>query len=262
MSTRLRADFFHRWMHDPARVQPGTPMPNFFTDKPRDEADRTIDTLWAYASLGVAMPPPIGIKETRSQVLIVTDAPIVQRCQIPDPSGTIVYGISVGLPGMTNYTFDAQHVLLRTAWQGGFLDMTGDWADRGGNPAKILGQRFYTQTTPPIRIGSPDADLPRTFKGYELQDKIPTFIYQVGDAQIRERITALPNSQAPGLVRTFEIENPTNKPIYFLAADEKGITLSSSTGAFKPTMVQKSPGQLLELPATNNLTFSVTIKAN
>jgi mono/diheme cytochrome c family protein len=261
MSTRLRADFFHRWMHDPARVQPGTPMPNFFTDKPRDQADRTIDTLWAYASLGVAMPPPIGIKETHSYVLIVTDTPIVQRCQIPDPSGTIVYGISVGLPGLTNYTFDARHCLLRAAWQGGFLDMTGDWADRGGNPVKILGQRFYSSTTPPILLGSPDADLPRTFKGYELKDNIPTFVYTVGDAQIRERITALPEGQGTGLLRTFEIENPTGKPLYFLAPDQPGITLSSSSGPFKSTVIQKTPAHLLELPATNQLTFSVTIRS-
>jgi hypothetical protein len=269
MSTRLRADFFRRWLHEPARIQPGTAMPNFFTDKSREEADHTIDTLWSYASLGVAMPPPIGIKERRNTILIVTDTPIVQRGQIPDPSGLIVYGISVGLPGMTNYTFDAQHCLLRTAWQGGFLDMAGDWNDRGGNPVKILGQRFLTQAAPNLHLGSPDADLPRTFKGYELKDKIPTFLYTVGNALVRERITSLPEGQGPGLVRTFEISNTYGQPIFFAAPDDPTLTLSSTAGPFKRAIVQKSfksddkaPGQLVALPPGEKVTFSVTIRTN
>lgn len=268
MSTRLRADFFRRWLHDPARIQSGTAMPNFFTDKSREEADGTIDTLWSYASLGVAMPPPIGIKEKRNTILIVTDTPIVQRGQIPDPNGLIVYGVSVGVPGMINYTFDAQHCLLRTAWQGGFLDMAGDWNDRGGNPVKILGQCFLTQAAPNLRVGTPDADVPRTFQGYELKDKIPTFLYKVGDAEIRERITALPESQGPGLIRTFEITNTHSQPLYFTAPDDPTLTLTSPAGPFKPAKVQKSfksddksPGQILALPAGEKFTFSVTIRA-
>ncbi|HEY7114995.1 MAG TPA: c-type cytochrome [Tepidisphaeraceae bacterium] len=266
MYTRLRPDFFRRWMHEPARIQPGTAMPNFFTDKPRQEADHTIDTLWAYASLGISMPAPLGVKEKRNYVLIVTDTPLVSRCQIPDPNGTIVYGISVGLPGMVNYTFDAQRVMFRQAWQGGFLDMGGDWNDRGGNPVRVLGQRFYIQAISPIRIGSPENDAPRVFKGYELKDKIPTFIYTIGDTEVRERITSAGEGHAPAIVRTFEIES-NGKPVYYLATDEPNVTISASTGSFRPAQVQKSfkspsertAGQILELPAANKVTFSVTI---
>jgi mono/diheme cytochrome c family protein len=265
MSTRLRQDFFRRWMHDPARIQPGTAMPNFFTDKSREEADLTIGVLWSYASLGIAMPAPKGIKEKKNYILIVTDTPLLQRCQVPDSAGTIVDGISVGLPEMINYTFDADQCIFRTAWAGPFLDMSGDWADRGGNPVRVLGKRFYSQATPPIHIGSPDSNEPRVFKGYELKDKIPTFTYTIGDVEVRERITPLPTGD--GIVRTFELD-PNNKPVYFTATDDPSVTLTINNGQFKPAQVQKSfkspdkaAGQIAELPSAGKLTFAVTIRA-
>jgi hypothetical protein len=266
MTARLRQDFFVRWMHEPARIQPGTAMPNFFTDKPKAEADLTIDTLWSYASLGVGMPAPKGVKEKKNYILIVTDTPLMARCQVPDPAGTIVYGVSVGLPQRVNYVFDAEHVMFRGAWQGGFLDMTGDWDGRGGNPVKVLGQRFYSQATPAIHIGSADADGPRVFKGYELKEKIPTFIYTVGDAEVRERITA--TADGGGIVRTFEVESG-GKPVFFTASDEAGVALSASAGEFKAGQVgkgfmgEKVAGRVLEVaPAGGGkVSFSVTVKA-
>jgi mono/diheme cytochrome c family protein len=268
MTTRLRSDFFHRWLHEPARIQPGTAMPNFFTDKSREEADKTIETLWAYASLGQSMPAPVGIKEKKNYVLIVTDTPLVSRAQVPDPAGLIVHGISVGLPEAVNYTFDAQNVMFRTAWRGGFLDMGGDWDGRGGNPVRVLGERFYAQAAPPIRIGDLDGAAPRRFEGYELKEKIPTFLYRVGDAEVRERITALPDGEGVGIVRTFEIE-PHGKKVYYVATDEPKVPLTPSVGKFEAAQVpgsfkspDKKPGRVLEIPAAEKVTFSVIIKVS
>jgi mono/diheme cytochrome c family protein len=265
MSTRLRSDFFRRWMHEPARIQPGTAMPNFFTAKSREEADLTIDVLWAYASLGVSMPAPKGIKEKKNYVLIVTDQPVVQRCQVPDPAGTIVYGISVGLPERVNYTFDAEHVMFRAAWRGSFLDMSGDWGDRGGNPVRVLGQRFYGQAIAPLHIGTADSDAPRAFKGYALREKIPTFSYTIGDVEVDERITAL--ADGSGIVRTFELD-AGGKPVYFTASDDANVTLSASAGEFKAGQVlksfkgtEKTAGQILEIKGNGKVSLSVTIRA-
>jgi hypothetical protein len=105
------------------------------------------------------------------------------------------------------------------------------------------------------------------FKGYELKDKIPTFVYTVGGAEVRERITALPEGQGAGIVRSFEVE-AGGKPVYFVASEEPNVTLTASVGAFKPAPVQKtfkspdkSAGQLLEIPPGDKVAFSVTIKA-
>src|SRR5204862_489791 len=130
-----------------------------------------------------------------------------------------------------------QNVMFRAAWQGGFLDMAGDWDGRGGNPVRVLGQRFYGQAAAPLHVGAPDADAQRVFKGYELKDKIPTFIYTVGDVEVRERITATPDGV--GIVREFEFF-PPNKPVFFTATDEPGVALTASLGEFKPGQVQKS----------------------
>jgi hypothetical protein len=245
-------------MHEPARIQPGTAMPNFFTDKSREEADRTIETLWAYASLGQSMPAPVGVKEKKNYVLIVTDTPVMARAQIPDPAGLIVYGISVGLPEGVNYTFDARGVMLRTAWRGGFLDMSGDWDGRGGNPVRILGKRFYSQAVAPLRVGEADKDSPRVFKGYELKEKIPTFIYRVGDAEVRERITALQNGE--GIVRTFEYE-AGDKPVYFVVSDVPGVTLTLPKEAVPVPKLATGSGQVLQIAGKGKVTFSVVVKA-
>jgi mono/diheme cytochrome c family protein len=258
MTTRLRSDFFHRWMHEPARIQPGTAMPNFFTDKSREEADRTIETLWAYASLGQSMPAPVGVKEKKNYVLIVTDTPVMARAQIPDPAGLIVYGISVGLPEGVNYTFDARGVMLRTAWRGGFMDMSGDWDGRGGNPVRILGKRFYSQAVAPLRVGEADKDSPRVFKGYELKEKIPTFIYTVGGVEVRERITAMENGE--GIVRTFEYE-AGDKPVYFVVSDVPGVTLTLPKEAVPVPKLATGSGQVLQIAGKGKVTFSVVVKA-
>jgi hypothetical protein len=62
---RLRPRFFPRWMHAPARIEPGTKMPQFFADGESQlteyfdgDAARQIEALWHYLLQGRGLQPP------------------------------------------------------------------------------------------------------------------------------------------------------------------------------------------------------------
>ena len=59
---------------------------------------------------------------------------------MPDTS---TRAIAVGFPCQVSYAFDAARGRLAYAWSGGFVDATPVWANRGGDPAILLGPRFW-----------------------------------------------------------------------------------------------------------------------
>ncbi|HEX7897660.1 MAG TPA: hypothetical protein VF950_07855 [Planctomycetota bacterium] len=101
---RLRRDWFNRWVEDPARIHPGTPMP-----KLAPEALRERDAFWAYFLLGKdapsPKPPPPG----------PIDGPLV--AQIP------VGGVEaiVGLWDGDAVLFDVQSGTVKSAYVGARL---------------------------------------------------------------------------------------------------------------------------------------------
>ncbi len=69
MNQRVRYDWYRRWLEQPQRIQPGTRMPAVFADGKSTldkvlggNADAQADALWAYLSLGAALPLPDGMK--------------------------------------------------------------------------------------------------------------------------------------------------------------------------------------------------------
>jgi hypothetical protein len=57
----------------------------------------------------------------------------IQRGPMAGVSGRAIH---VGLPSGINYTFDPRRLAIVQLWQGGFLDMTGELTNRGGNGLK------------------------------------------------------------------------------------------------------------------------------
>ncbi|MEO6993161.1 MAG: family 16 glycoside hydrolase [Lacunisphaera sp.] len=57
----------------------------------------------------------------------------IQRGPMETVSGRSIH---VGLPNGINYTFDPRVLGIAKIWQGGFLDMSGEWLNRGGNGLK------------------------------------------------------------------------------------------------------------------------------
>lgn len=251
---RVRRDWYARWMHQPQRLAPGTRMPQYFTDGKSPfpailggDADAQIDALWAYFSLGPGLPLPAGIEPPgKALVVAVKDRPEVLRTFLPD-AGT--KAIAVGYPGGVSLAFDAATCRLGYAWTGNLLDAAPVWTNRGGNPAKLLGPKFWTAPpgfpwavtdgrTPPdfLRRAEDPAygfqlpedrlyDGPRRvhFGGYELDGRgVPLFRYGLTDKAgktelgVVEKPEPLPVSVAAGLRRTFALDLPADKTVWLL----------------------------------------------
>jgi len=220
MHARMRPDWFRRWLRDPGRIQPGTAMPSFFAGVPEAEAERRMDLIWAALSAGKDMPAPAGFPDPRSFFLAVGTEPVVVRTFLPDASNR---AIAVGLPGGTSFCFDAEDCRLRYAWRGEFLDLSPAWGGRGGQPARILGKRFYSASSGfPIRIGDRERAPRAIFRGYAVGGPGPEFLYTVDGIEVRERISALP--EGAGLVRSYRLGR-VEGDVWFLA--DPGASFSS-----------------------------------
>lgn len=254
MAARLRPEWFRRWMKNPSVLRPGTAMPTFFADTPDAEAEEKIASLWECLRAGTGMPLPAGLGESRPDLLLVKDEPVVLRTFMPDASPR---SIAVGFPGLVSICFDAGECRLRYAWFGDFLDVTPVWGGRGGEPARPLGERFFNAPDAfPLRIGDPDREPVRRFHGYRLVEKTPEFRYAVDGVEIAERITPLAGTAALGLVRRFDV-GPTAADVWFLAGGAKALALSSTQGEW-------AGGGRLRIPASGAspaqpLRFEVTV---
>jgi hypothetical protein len=65
--------------------------------------------------------------------LLVDRTVRIQRGPMERVSGRAIH---VGLPGGLNYTFDPRVLAVAKVWQGGFLDMSGEFLNRGGSGLK------------------------------------------------------------------------------------------------------------------------------
>jgi hypothetical protein len=66
--------------------------------------------------------------------LLVDDQVRIQRGPMTGVSGRAIH---VGLVNGVNYSFDPRILAIAKIWQGGFLDMTGEFTNRGGRGLKI-----------------------------------------------------------------------------------------------------------------------------
>lgn len=250
---RVRYEWYVRWMHQPQRIAPGTKMPQAFLDGQSllktvydGDGDKQVDALWAYFSLGPGLPLPIGIEPPKGIVVVATERPEVMRTFMPGDAGTKC--VAVGFAGGLNVVFDSTQARLSYAWSGSFLEMSEVWNNRGGNPAKVLGSKFWTAPTGNPWLVSesretPDYDkqsknpaygasLPEgkvylgpkavTFDGYSLdRGGNPTFKYRVTADEGKSTLVIAETPQpvqvtlANGVIRKFALELPVGKSVWF-----------------------------------------------
>jgi hypothetical protein len=133
--------------------------------------------MWAYLALGPGLPLPEGLEPPRGLVVTVKDRPVLVRTFMPEAGSRAV---AVGYPGGVSTAFDAQTCRLAYAWSGHFLDAAPVWDGRGGNPAKVLGTRFWSSPR-----GFPWAvSDSNTLPDFEAQAKNPAFGADPGEGKV------------------------------------------------------------------------------
>ncbi len=253
---RVRYEWYGRWMHQPQRLAPGTKMPQVYIDGKAQlstvlggDADQQIEAMWSYFTLGPGLPLPAGIEPPKGLIIAVKDRAEVLRTFMPDGAGS--KAVAVGYPGGVNLVFDAAQCRLSYAWGGNFLNASPVWDGRGGNPAKLLGTKFFDapkgfpwavteSRSPPDfakRADDPSYGKPLQndeffggphlvkFGGYGLDATgQPTFRYALVDDDgkprlgIAEKPEPLPTTVAAGLKRNFALDQVAGKTTWFLAA--------------------------------------------
>jgi mono/diheme cytochrome c family protein len=120
VTRRLRRDWFDRWMEDPARIHPGTPMPQIFkkgqpaTVKHLLEGDaiRQRDALWAYLSKGPAAPSPKPLPP------LPIAGPLVAQIPVRLPDNALVESITVLTASSDALVYDLGTMSLRDVMVG------------------------------------------------------------------------------------------------------------------------------------------------
>ena len=237
MHARIRSDWLLRWLREPSRLQPGTAMPAFFSDMVADQAHAKMAALVHALAAGQSLPLPEGLLAgPQDYRLVVRDEPVVFRTFIADSS---TRSIAVGLPGGVNYVFDAEQCRVRYAWSGEFLDVSPVWTGRGGGPAKVLGQRFFSPpASHPLRVGNPDAEPQLKFLGYRLVDKFPEFLFEVNGVSVRQRVRKAPAESS--LEWEFAL-GETREPVWFLTPQGLATTFASGIGELADARIKLKP---------------------
>lgn len=157
------------------------------------------------------------------------EEPYVHRTQIFGASGPKM--IAVGMPAGVHYAFDSDTCAVSMAWTGDFLDARKNWSGRGGDPSRALGSNFFnTKSGCPLRIGSASKKPLVKFKGYELTDGYPDFLYEVDGAKVRHRVRAGEGNE--GLVHSFDISG-VRSSVYFVADQSASDKFTSPQGTFR-----------------------------
>ena len=164
----------------------------------------------------------------RNGILEVGGEPRVVRVHVKDvDSGR---SIAVGLPGGVNYLFDAEKLMVRFGWAGGFLNVAPDRKGRGGGTCRILGEKFEVGATEfPLRIGNPKNEPKVRFGGYSRLGN-PAFLYEVDGVKVSQTVTGRPGAKA--LTYGFRVKNASDDVYLLLKGD--GLSISSTAGKWSP----------------------------
>ncbi|MEL6110477.1 MAG: family 16 glycoside hydrolase, partial [Planctomycetota bacterium] len=235
MATRIREDWFHRYLPDPQKYRPGTRMPTGYpkgvstvTNIYDGDRDLQLSAMWAFLKKGTAGGVPEGITGGMIE-LKPTDRPVLYRNFI---EGVSPRGIAVGYPEAVNVCWDADTMSLALVWQDRFIDAAKHWVGRGpGRQTPLGGNQLKLEKTSPVAVLSSESEpwppeKPREngyrFLGYRLNEKgQPTFRYRTPVAIVEDKPVPVAGELSGTLKRELTV-TPTNldgKRIFVRAAD-------------------------------------------
>lgn len=246
MATRLREDWFHRYLVDPVKYRPGTRMPTAFpngksvaTEIYDGDPARQLSAIWTWLKLGKEGGVPSGVAGGLIE-LTPEKEPIIYRNFL---EGLSSRGIAVGYPEEAHLAWDADRMSLAKIWQGRFIDASMHWQGRGQGRQRPLGDNIvsWENTVPVAVLSEPSEKWPTAeprergyrFSGYRLDDKMrPAFRYRTRDFKVIDRPIPVSSDDFPSFKRDIQVlaegdgrlsEQPKGV-LYFRAASAQQIT--------------------------------------
>jgi mono/diheme cytochrome c family protein len=255
VTTRIRRDYFDRWLEGPARLQPRTPMPRIFRKghpaalahildgDPR----RQQDALWAYLSKGEACADPKSLPPTPLPTPAPGQAPLV--AQIPLhlalPDAPLVEAILAMFPSHDALVYDVQAASCARLFTGARLERVPTSRRLFALVGRPVGGGMAAER--PVRLVGPQRDVPTATRlaGYDrLADgvRIRTVAeFPSGPVSIAQTFR-LAEGAARGLECAIEVAGvPADHEVEFAWRDPHG-------GADFTTKVSTRGGIVLPLP--------------
>lgn len=240
MTQRLNREWFGRYLLNPAKLRPGTRMPQFWPDGKSVRQDILggdtyiqVEAIWQYLRRGGKGPLPPGLAKAGMLLAHETEA-VMYRNFI---QGAGPRAIGVGYPEHVNIAWDANTLRPAMIWQGDFIDASKHWVGRGPGYQNPAGYSVINLPDgPPLaKLDSESAPWPQVskannvvrsagfdFKGY-LLDKLrrPTFMYVMGDVSVKDfykGIEAKGDDAEGTLMRTLTVEAKVANSLYIRLA--------------------------------------------
>ena len=152
--------------------------------------------------------------------------PQVRRIFMPEAGPA---AIAVAVNDDLHYCWDAGQCRLRYVWKGDFVDGWDVWKGNGNGLASIEGEVLHREEASPLDLGTEagtEAGSPR-FRGYSLQDGLPTFRWEQGGTQVEERIQ--PSKGGKSLERIFVIKGAAKATAKPKSSKQLDLVVSQST---------------------------------
>lgn len=241
VTERLKKDWFHLYLRQPARFHANVIMPSYWPDgksvRPNllgGDPALQIEALWVYLADGVRVKKPVGLSRESSELRV---GDVTELCRGRSSIG--YRGIGVGYPERISLAFDSEEMALRQLWKGEFANVDlGSFRPRGADqisfPPGIPFHRLKSLEENWPYKGKTNYAFPQDhgyqFRGYHLDTKQrPTFLYHYGDIAVQDYFEDVRDKDGKAYFkRTLRFDTTTEQPaFYFRAAAGQGVKVQS-----------------------------------
>jgi mono/diheme cytochrome c family protein/glucose/arabinose dehydrogenase len=200
---RIRSDWFGRFLENPQRFHPGTPMPSVF---PRGQpatlrsvldgdSARQRSALWSYFALGKGAPSPKPAPPLPLGGPPAGQPPRVAQIPLHLPAGGVIESICLLTDSHDLVVYDVGRTSLHSIWSGAQILRSVQGRIRTNAPGgTLVASGFPSEPAIALRRGDGDPERPATvaFNGYDRLDGAVTIRTQAefaaGRVQIAETL--------------------------------------------------------------------------